>query len=344
MARIKRLASMIVNSSAFENFVALLENVGGERPDYLRVLTYHRVDEQDTHPWMNPGLISASPDAFESQMKYLAANYQPVSAFQVAKAYESGRQNSLPARAVMVTFDDAYCDFEKHAWPILKHYRIPAVLFVPTAFPNHPERLFWWDRIYEAVQTTVVEEVETPVGRLPVTTPDQRNQAYRRLKNYLKTLAHATAMAVTEQICTELGITPHPNCVLSWASLRNLAGEGVTLGAHTQNHPIMNHITPEELQNEIVGSLKDLKDQIGFEPQAFAYPSGIHNDDVVIAVEQAGFKLAFTTGRGINHIGHTHRLRLQRINIGSRTTLPILRAQLLSWSIPVYSLSNKFFS
>ena len=344
MAKIKRFASAIVNSSAFENFVALLENADVERPDYLRVLTYHRVDDPKAHPWLNPGLISASPDAFEAQMRYLAANYQPVSASQVANAYEMGSQNSLPARAVMVTFDDAYTDFAMHAWPVLKHHRIPALLFVPTAFPDHPERVFWWDRIYDGLQTTSVMYVETPIGRLPVSTPIQRDQAYRSLRNYIKTLPHATALASVEQLCMELCVAPHPNNVLSWASLRNLAREGLTLGAHTQNHPIMNHITPEELQDEIVGSLNDLKDQIGFDPQTFAYPSGIHNDDVVKAVEWAGFRLAFTTGRGINHIGHTPKLRLQRINVGSRTTLPVLRAQLLSWSIPLYSLSNRFFN
>src|SRR5574338_1608181 len=133
---------------------------------------------------MDPGLISASPEMFEAQMKYLAANYEPVSAADVVKAYETGRQNSLPSRAALVTFDDAYTDFEKYAYPVLQHHKIPAILFVPTAFPGHPERLFWWDRIYDAVQTTTVREVNTPVGRLPLATADQRRQAYRSLKNY----------------------------------------------------------------------------------------------------------------------------------------------------------------
>jgi peptidoglycan/xylan/chitin deacetylase (PgdA/CDA1 family) len=341
---IKQLMPMVANSTAFEKFVALLEHSGGERANLLRVLTYHRVDEPDAHPWLDPGLISASPQAFEMQMKYLAANYQPISALDVIKAFEMKGQNTLPPRAVMVTFDDAYCDFEKHAWPILKQYQIPATLFVPTAFPDHPERTFWWDRLFNAIHTTVIGELNTSSERLTISTALQRNQAYKSIKNFLKTLPHDKAIADVDRICSELDVPPHDNDILSWDSLRQLVSEGLTLGAHTQNHPIMNCITPDELQKEVIGSLHDLQREIGLVPLTFAYPSGIYNKEAVKTVERAGFKLAFTTERGINEVSHADRLRLQRINVSPRTTLPVLRAQLLSWSAPLYSLSNKFLS
>jgi peptidoglycan/xylan/chitin deacetylase (PgdA/CDA1 family) len=340
----KQFVPILANSSAFEKLVRLLERSAGERVNLLRVVTYHRVDEPDARSWFDPGLISASPEAFEMQMKFLAAHYEPVSALDVIKTFESDGQKALPARAVLVTFDDAYCDFEKYAWPILKYYQIPAVLFVPTAFPDHPERLFWWDRLFHALHDTSVGELNSPVGRLSISTATQRNQAYKSLKNHFKTVPHDKAIADVDRICSELGAAPQPNIVLSWASLRKLAGEGVTLGAHTQNHPIMNCVTLEELQNEVRGSLQDLTREIGSAPLTFAYPSGIHNDAAVSVVERAGFKLAFTTMRGINEVGRADRLRLQRINVGARTTLPVLRAQLLSWSAPVYSWSNRVFS
>lgn len=341
---IKQLMPIVANSAAFEKFVVLLEHSGGGRANLLRVLTYHRVDEPDGHPWLDPGLISASPEAFATQMKYLAANYQPVSALDVIKAFEMKGQNVLPPRAVMVTFDDAYCDFEKHAWPILKQYQIPATLFVPTAFPDHPERTFWWDKLFHAIHTNVVGELSTFRGRITISTAQQRNQAYKSIKNYLKTLPHDMAMAEVDRICSELGVAPHDNNVLSWVSLRKLVGEGLTVGAHTQNHPIMNCVTHDNLQKEVVGSLDDLQREIGLVPLTFAYPSGIYNQEAVKTVERAGFKLAFTTERGINEVSHADQLRLQRINVSPRTTLPVLRAQLLSWSVPLYSLSNKFLS
>lgn len=338
---VRQIVPIVTNSAAFRKFVELLEHTGGEHGNLLRVLTYHRVDEPTSRPWLDTALISASPQVFETQMKYLAANYQPVSVFDVMDAFKAEGRKALPARAVLVTFDDAYSDFEQHAWPVLRHYRIPSTLFVPTAFPDHPERVFWWDRLFDAIHITPVSELNTPIGTLPISTAAQRGQALIRLKSHLKALPNDAALAEIEQLCSGLGVSPHHNCVLGWDALRRLAGEGVVLGAHTQTHPIMKSISIEEMHNEVKGSLHDLRRQIGFVPPVFAYPSGMYNEAAVRVVERVGFKLAFTTERGINDVGNADPLRLRRINIGTRTTLPVLRAQLLSWSAPLYRLARR---
>jgi peptidoglycan/xylan/chitin deacetylase (PgdA/CDA1 family) len=340
MRWIKHIGSAAANSAAFEKFVGLLEQTEGARDDLVRVLTYHRVDEPQARPWLDPGLVSASPQAFEAQVRYLAANYELVSALDVKNAFEGEGKNSLPARAVLITFDDAYRDFEEHAWPILRQYHAPAVLFVPTAFPDHPERWFWWDRVFHALDTTDRGELNLPIGQFPLKTPAQRRQAFKRLKNHIKTLPDESARKEVEQLCNELGVNPQPNCVLGWNSLQKLSKEGLTLGAHTRTHPILNHITPDAMHQEITASIHDLERETGLTPQTFAYPSGIHNEDVVKAAEQAGVRLAFTTERGINELGRANRLRLRRINIGARTTIPVLRAQLLSWTANLYPSSK----
>lgn len=332
------------NSAAFQKVVALLDRTGGERANLLRVLTYHRVDEPKARPWMDPVLISASPEVFEAQMKYLSTSYQPVSIFDLLEALERPDQVTLPPRAVLVTFDDAYADFEQHGWPVLKHYRIPVTLFVPTAFPDHPERLFWWDRLFYALHTAVKSEIMTPIGNLAIGTYSERNQANLRLKNYIKSLPNDAAIAFVEEFESQLGVSPQANCVLGWNALRKLANEGVTLAPHTQTHPIMNHISPSAMQEEASGSLQDLQREIGQVPPVFAYPSGFHNAEVVRAVRAVGFKLAFTTERGINIFGQDDPLQLQRINVGAQTTIPVLQAQLLSLSASLYPIGRKVFS
>jgi len=341
---LRQFVPIFANSAAFQKMIALLEQTGGERANLLRVLTYHRVDEPQARPWLDPVLISASVADFEAQMKYLSANYQPVSVFDVLAAFEKGDQKILPKRAVLVTFDDAYYDFEQHAWPVLKQYRIPVTLFVPTAFPDHPERLFWWDRLFHAIHTTVKSEISTPIGNLMISTDLERKQTNTRLKNHIKSLPNAAAIAFVEDVENQLNISPHTNCVLGWDALRKLANEGVTLAPHTQTHPIMNHIPPGAMQNEAVGSLHDLQREIGVTPPVFAYPSGFYNPEVVEALKNAGFKLAFTTERGINNLSQVDPLQLQRINVGAQTTIPILRTQLLSLSASLYPLSKKVFS
>ena len=329
---VKRALSFAARSAAFSKFIALLEQADGGRPNLLGVLTYHRIDRPDAHPALFPGLISATPEAFDQQMSYLAANCHVVSIPELLDVYRNGTE--LPPRSVMVTFDDAYCDFAEHAWPILKRYRLPVTLFVPTAFPDRPEQTFWWDRLYQAVRNTDRrDDLDTPLGRLSLATANQRVQTFKQLKDYVKTMPHAEAMAWLDQICDELG-TPHPeHSVLGWDTLRQLAREGVTLGAHTRTHPLMNRVSPEEAQAEAAGSLRDLEREIGPVPPIFAFPSGGFNDEAVRALEREGFVLAFTTGPGINHLRETNWLRLRRINVSQRATVAVLRARLLSWSV-----------
>lgn len=338
---IKNAASAAAKSSAFDRFLELLENVDGQKPGFLRVLTYHRIDEPTRRPWLDPGLISASPKDFDEQMAYLATYYQMVTVSDILAVLKTRNKKDLPPRTVLVTFDDGYYDFEEQAWPILKRYKIPAALFVPTAYPDHPEQTFWWDDLSQALQNTNRKEnLDTPIGTFSLSTAVSRNQAYQRLKNYMKTLKHAEAILRVRELCSELGVQPANNCIMSWDSLRKLSQDGLTLGAHTRTHPLLNRISLDEAREEAIGSFNDLKRQIGFALPIFAYPSGEFNNDVVSMLERERFALAFTTKRGINNINHMNPLRIQRINVGGRTSLPVLRAQLLSWTVHFNKLQS----
>ena len=321
-----RLSTLTINSALFARFAALLEGIGRQRPGLLSVLTYHRVDKLDASPGLYPGLISATPEAFEQQMRYLATCYQVISISDVLDAAETRR--TLPPRSVLITFDDAYQDFAKHAWPVLKHYRLPVALFVPTAFPDHVERTFWWDRLYHALATTPGREWVTPAGPVQLETTTQRLRAFKHLKEHVKSRPHAEAMAWVEQACRELSALPPTHSVLGWATLRQLAREGVTLGAHTRTHPLMNRISPEEAQAEAIGSLQDLEREIGSVLPIFAYPGGGFTDKVVEALKHQGFALAFTTQAGVNDWKYADRLRLRRVNVSQRTNLAVLQLRL----------------
>jgi peptidoglycan/xylan/chitin deacetylase (PgdA/CDA1 family) len=72
------------------------------------------------------------PGEFAAQMDYLAASgYHPMTALDLAR---STGPHDLPARPVVLTFDDAYTDFESTVMPILKAHGFPATLYVPTAY------------------------------------------------------------------------------------------------------------------------------------------------------------------------------------------------------------------
>jgi len=326
---IKRFSSLAVRSMAFARFVSLLEKLESDRPNLLRVLTYHRVDEVDAHPELYPGLISATPGAFDEQMAYLAKRFHTLSMSELLGTL--ARNEEVPPKSVLVTFDDAYTDFAEHAWPIMQRHAVPATMFVATSFPDHPTRLFWWDTLHDALRTTEANCLTTPLGAHCLRTPERRAICFRRLRKYVKSLPHAEAMQFVDSVANDLRAQRTKSRVLSWDMLRQLAHEGVELGAHTQNHPMLDRVDLETTRDEVAGSMEDLRREAGSALPIFAYPSGHVNDAVVRAVKDQGVRLAFTTRRGVNDLARREPLLLRRINVGRQTNVALLRAQLSSW-------------
>jgi peptidoglycan/xylan/chitin deacetylase (PgdA/CDA1 family) len=325
----KRFTSLVMHHPIFARSVELLGRLDDHRPNMLRVLTYHRVSESYTGSNRLPS-ITVSTENFAQQMGLLRAKYLPISIKELIRAYQDG--HTLAPGAVLVTFDDAYCDFKEYAWKILKQYEIPCLLFVPTAYPDHPEKIFWWDQMYNAFRNTRHQSLDASFGKFHLSTPDQRNQAFFHSQDQVKLLPHSRGLIMVDEIIKQLDVDGFSQPILSWNDLRQLAKDGLDLGAHSQTHPLFNRISIEEVQAEVEGSLSDLKREIGSFLPVFAYPGGNLNEQVIEVLKKAGIQLGFTTRRGINDLNNANPLQLRRINVGMRTSMAALHAQLLTWS------------
>jgi peptidoglycan/xylan/chitin deacetylase (PgdA/CDA1 family) len=324
---LRQAAWHAANSPPFEIGLDVLDRMTVSKPNVLAVVTYHRIDDASRTPYSYPGMISATPRQFNEQLDLLAEMGNIVSMEQVLDARRG--QTSLPPKSILITFDDACQDFADYAWPALRERQLPVTLFVPTAYPDHGELRFWWDRLYVALWYGHFTHLDTPCGRHRLGSVDERTRAMRRLRDYIKRLDHESAMNLTEEICTQQRVSPPPPSVLGWSSLRTLAQEGVTLAPHTQTHPLLTQVSVETVRQEVVGSREDLKREIGDVMPVLAYPGGAHNPAVVEMLRQEEFELAFSVQRGVNQLNSSNPLTLKRINVGGRTTHSVLRAQLL---------------
>lgn len=77
----------------------------------------------------------------------LAAGMHTITAGQLVAAAKSGKVHDIPDRAVVLTFDDAFVDFEAEALPALLERGMVATVFVPTAFIGR--RASWLDGLGE---------------------------------------------------------------------------------------------------------------------------------------------------------------------------------------------------
>jgi peptidoglycan/xylan/chitin deacetylase (PgdA/CDA1 family) len=329
---LRNAATSVAGTAAFGRFVSLLERLDRPSPHTLAVLMYHRVLEPGEAPTHDPTVISATPAQFEEQIAFLAASV-PVLSLAELLAVRRGLAQAPPG-AVVVTFDDAYYDFAKYAWPALRRHGLPVTLFVPTGFPDDPERPFWWDHLHHALTTTGRRKgLATPFGELPLVTETDRIQAFQLLRDRLKSTPHDRAMEILDLVTEQLRVIPPGGSVLDWDELRRLADEGVALAPHGRTHALLDCLPVEAARDEIRRSVTDLEHQVGSAPPVFAYPAGGLTEDVVELVREEGFEIAFETIRGTNDLRRVNWLRLWRINVGRRSSLPLLRAQLLSWPV-----------
>lgn len=324
---VKRRLRSAIRSPMFSTFAALLDTLADTRTNLLRVLTYHRIEERSAEPKWNPVTVSATPDEFRRQMKYLATRCRIVSLREVSACAEG--ESTLPPRSVLITFDDARRDFLQYAAPALAESKLPATLFVPTGYPDNERQTFWWDRIYRCISPDGERtELPTPIGGFRLESQRDRRQALARLTRHYEMLPTDAAETFLDELCESVPLESLGNDVLSWKELRQLAREGVTLGAHTQTHPLLNRTSLSRAQCEIVGSIEDLRRETGLTPDAFAYPGGVLTDDVVAAVAAAGIRLAFTTCRGVNGLSGFDPLRIRRMNVGRATSVSLLQIEM----------------
>jgi len=318
----------LVNSWAGSSFLSSLES-REQRDNILRVITYHRVDEPKEKPHLYPGVHSATPRQFAAQLDQLQSCSHIVSLDEVLEAIAGRRR--LPARSVLITFDDAYESFEV-AWQQLQSRGLPVVLFVPTSFPDHPERKFWWDRVHWAIRSTPLTSITVDGRSLRLDDPAHKSKAAREIAAHVKQLPHREAMSWIESLCKQLQEEARPNEVLSWQRLKELSDQGVSIGAHTHTHPLMNQVTLDEARDEALRSRDELQSRLGKEVRSFCYPAGGVSDEVAAMLKEVGFTAAFTTQRGVNDLDSVNPLRLNRINVGGRTSTNVMRMQFLSYA------------
>ena len=91
----------------------------------FRILLYHSI-----HPSYP---LSIRPSNFERQMKYLADNkYRVISLDRLQEHLDSEEKGNF----IILSFDDGYADNFDYAFPILKKFNLPAIIFLATRFIN----------------------------------------------------------------------------------------------------------------------------------------------------------------------------------------------------------------
>ena len=288
----KELMSLVADRSGLNRLL----RYGGTWHGLL-VLNYHRIGDPRQSP-LDHGLWSALPEDFESQVAFLVRHFDVVS---VNDLDEVTRQPD--GRFVLLTFDDGYIDNYTHAYPTLRKFGCPATFFVATGFIDRP-RMSWWDEIAWMVRSSPRDRLEPSEWNPRVILFDEpaREMAVRHLLRIYKALRPSATDQFLDHLAdaTDSGRCPPDTAHkewMTWEMIREMRDGGMTFGGHTETHPILASLDPDQQQMEIDAGLNRLEAELGPRPLAFSYPVGQHdsfNEITRACLTDAGIRWAFS--------------------------------------------------
>jgi peptidoglycan/xylan/chitin deacetylase (PgdA/CDA1 family) len=123
------------------------ENVisdGTLRRIQVPILMYHYVGPLPENPDQYRVELTVSTQRFREHLEYLASQgYSSVSLYEVNSALLSG--TPLPAKPIVLTFDDGYRDHYDNVLPLLREFNFNGTFFVITGYADQglPQYLSW---------------------------------------------------------------------------------------------------------------------------------------------------------------------------------------------------------
>jgi tetratricopeptide (TPR) repeat protein len=288
----------------------------------LIVLNYHRVRPNGSliTTAFDDGVYTTNMDEFNLQIKWLKNNTLILSERELVDCYQDGifipPKTSVPC--VMITFDDGYRDNYTLAYPILKYYEVPAILFVTTQMVN-TRQVPWWDVIAYLIKHCSKPFISFDGRRFPM--GDQRKEAiaffqlmmkkeqYECTKYLLPDLSDACEVSLPDSAVQDKEI-------LSWEEIREMAQKNIAIGSHTHTHRVLSTINTSSQKEEMILSKLIIEESIGQPVLSISYPVGepqyITSETAEIAAS-SGYVLGFTADTGVNYWKSIQRHTIRRI-------------------------------
>ena len=260
----------------------------------LNILIYHRV--LDARDPLRAGEVDINQ--FDLQMTWVKRFFNVL---ELSDALDKLKRNELPSRALCITFDDGYRDNYANALPILKKHGFTATFFIATGFLNGG--IMWNDVVIEALRKTSASRMDlTDYGLGVYDISANRVAMVDRLLSDLKYLSFGERNNVVEILPALLDVVSPQNLMMDDCDVKGLFQQGMSIGGHTENHPILSKLTQQEAEYEIKLGKNYLENLIDINLQLFAYPNGKpmqdYTQDHIGIVKSLGFTSAVSTAWG----------------------------------------------
>jgi len=229
-------------------------------------------------------------DRFEAHLRFLSTRYRFVGLAQLAAALATGEWSSIPANALVITFDDGHRS-NSALRPLFERFGVQPTIYLCSRIVRGNGR--FWFRL-----------PGVDPEPLKLMSPSERERALARNK----------------------GGEANGRDALTAGEVRQLAA-AVEFGSHTLSHPILPLCTADEAREEIVESRADVAELTGRPCLHFSFPNGDYTDRELRLVREAGYVSSRTADIGWNGPG-TDPFRLKIVSLADEASVNVLAAHL----------------
>lgn len=301
----QRVKSALVNLLHGSGALSLWFRSRARREEEICILGFHRVlSDAEYERTCSQSAIVLREATYWALTEYLQQHFDVV---PLRAAWEGGRPTSeRPACAI--TFDDGWCD-NRAALRKLRQKRLPVTLFVAAGLVDRGEVL-WVEKLRHgwrdpAARHRIEQRFAGQLSRGPSDPLEPVIESLKRMP------AERRDTILAELLPKELAL-PECDRMLTWSELKEMAAEGIEIGSHTLDHPLLSYEDDDKVEEELSGSRELIRKRLGAEVSTFAYPNGDHDDRVRNSVEKSGYACAVTTRHGWYHQG-SDRFTMPRI-------------------------------
>lgn len=225
----------------------------------------------------------------------------------VAEAKARAQRPRGKTRFVALTFDGAYRDFIKYAYPVLQRYEVPYALYVPTGFVDNIVQA-WWLALEAVVAHAprIVLFMKGEERRFRTESAAQKYQAYDVLHAWMLALPPAELSAAVTDLCARYGVDPKAvsrDIAMDWQDILKIADDPrATVASATVSYPVLANVAAPVALREMKMGRTILETALGRACEEFAYPFGgrdtFSRRDVLLA-QDAGFAGAVSARPGL---------------------------------------------
>jgi peptidoglycan/xylan/chitin deacetylase (PgdA/CDA1 family) len=269
--------------------------------DYA-IVNYHGVVPQDhsiSESFLDGNLVQ--PKAFRQQLQFLKSHYNVIHPEDFRAWMEYGKQ--LPARAVLLTCDDGLLNALTEMVPILRSEEVSCLFFVTSASCFDAPSMLWYEELYLLMRS---RPLTAPNLQLAAEEDGESHSAGNFQVQWWNTVRRASRLEagvraewmdrVRNHCGPQQSLPERRWRLMNIAELKGLAGQGMSIGAHTRTHPILSLCSEDEARREIREGKNGIEEALGRPVWAFAYPFGnpaTMGEREVRLAREAGFSAGF---------------------------------------------------